>query len=400
MSRSYSYRHWTKRLAAFGLDTLGNLLTVPWRFSQKPLETRNIKKILAVRLDPLGDVIMTMPAIRALGREFPDWQIDFLTSSECAPLVENFPGIHELLSFKKDWFRHKPSAATWREARLLISELRARRYDLAIDFRGDLRNILLLTLAGIPRRLGYGITGGGFLLTDQEDYAPQEHRILLNFRLLRRLGLKPEIPPVNFPHTLAQEEDFRNRFGQIRSSGNRPRIVMHTSAGYPSKRWPSEKFIALIQKIISEDLGEVVLIGNERETLGGEASFEKEGLTDLRGKTSLRDLGILFEACDLFVGNDSGPAHLAAAQGLSLVILFSGTNDWRLWHPWTQKLKPVYHEVPCSPCHEKICPLGHHDCMKKIEVEEAFEAVKKALAAIEAAERKSKSFSRAEAATP
>jgi ADP-heptose:LPS heptosyltransferase len=154
-----------------------------------------------------------------------------------------------------------------------------------------------------------------------------------------------------------------------------PRVVIHAGSGYPSKRWPFENFKALIQKIDREALAQIVLIGTEAEKdAAPDLKVSSERLIDLRGKTALQDLPVLLDVCDVFIGNDSGPAHIAAAQGLEIILLVSGTNDIRLWHPWTDRLTLLQHEVPCSPCEVEICPVEGHPCVEEITVDQAFDA--------------------------
>jgi len=139
----------------------------------------------------------------------------------------------------------------------------------------------------------------------------------------------------------------------------------------------------LIARVLDQNLAQIFLIGTETEKQ--EMPFApRPGLMDMRGKTALEELPILFDLCDLFVGNDSGPAHIAAAQGIETVVLFSGTNEAAVWKPWTSRLHLLQHAVPCSPCEAKICPLGHHDCMKKINVDEVFEKIKMLLSSQQA----------------
>jgi len=199
----------------------------------------------------------------------------------------------------------------------------------------------------------------------------------VNLRLLEPLGVREKAPLEPFFYSDFRKSRFMDRWGKVFASGSKPRIVIHPSAGYPSKKWPGEKFRELIHKITDENLGEVVLIGTQSEKRDlPDFSPTPESLVDLRGRTDLSDLPILFDVCDFFVGNDSGPAHLAAAQGMEILVLFSGTNDARLWRPWTERLHLMNHPVPCSPCEAPVCPLLHHDCMRQMTVEEVFEELK------------------------
>ena len=167
MSEHYLFKHPAKRYVAVCLDACGSF----WRRlsprPDKPFDPRGVKKILLIRLDHLGDVLMVRPALDAVRSYFPEATIDFLLASDYAALFSYEPRLN-LIPVTHHWFsRHSPWMDQITEIRELIARLRREHYDLGIDFRGDLRNIALMTLAEIPERVGYGITGGGFFLTRQ-----------------------------------------------------------------------------------------------------------------------------------------------------------------------------------------------------------------------------------------
>jgi lipopolysaccharide heptosyltransferase II len=379
LKKRYVYKHWVKRLAVFCFDAFGELLFFPVRFFRTPLDANRIQKILVIRLDQLGDVVMTRPAIEALAKRFPHAAMDLLVSGEIKSLFEDEPGIRRVIGFQPSGFVKKDGInfkEQWEGAKQIIRYLKNQNYDLAIDFRGDLRNILLMFFSRIPRRLGYGQTGGGFLLSQRKSYPRDKHQVAVNLELLESLGIKSEACGVPFSYSNPRKEMFSERFRDVLLPSLSPRIVIHPSAGYPSKRWPAVKFQQLIERILHENLGEIVLIGTEEDKKSGFIVESNTGkLLDLRGKTDIADLPILFDHCGYFIGNDSGPAHVAAAQGMEVLVIFSGTNDARFWHPWTNLLHLVTHSVPCSPCESRECPLQHHDCMEKISVDQVFETL-------------------------
>jgi len=375
----YAYKSPLMRLAAFCFDTAGSVL---FSFSRLIAQLKNsnpLKRILVIRLDPIGDVVMTWPAVAVLKKRFPEAQIDFLVSRTLENLIKNQPEIHEVIPVTNSWFSPGVSFKDMSgEFFQIVSELKKRQYDLAIDFRGDLRNILLMRAAGIPRRLAYGRTGGSFLLSETQDYPLNEHQVTGNFKLIENLGVPSEGEKDNdsFRYPEEQKENFRSRFPEL-FKNDTVKVVIHPAAGYPSKQWPLLKYWQLIQRLAYENLGQIILIGSEQDRYSAEV-FESlpRQVVDLRGKTELTDLPVLFDQCDFYIGNDSGPAHLAAIQGLPVLVIASGTNDIRLWHPWTKPLFVAHHPVPCSPCEARECPLKHHDCMEKITVEQVLDQFK------------------------
>ncbi len=377
----YAYRRWYKRFAAFVFDVIGTGLTFPWRARRRPIDFKRIEKILVFRLDHVGDVVLTRPALLALWRELPGVQIDVALAAENVALFDDDRVVRNVIPVSNHWFSANSSWwQKWFAWVHLLRQIRAVRYDLAIDFRGDLRHILLMALAGIPCRIGYGRTGGGFLLTAKGKWQEGRHQVFSNAELLKFLNVVTAVRQEPFTYSGERKRRFWNQHGEkLGPAASAKRIVVHAGAGYPSKRWHPDRYRDLILKIIDEGFGQVVLIGTEREkAMGPLFAASNPYLVDLRGQTKISDLPILFDASHVFVGNDSGPAHIAAAQGIETVVLFSGTNDFRVWHPWTERLHLVFRTVPCSPCEAKECPLEHHDCMKLIEVDAAFEKVRAA----------------------
>ncbi len=375
MKAPYTYKSSFRRSAAYLLDACGYFLLrlVKPLLAPRPAQSE-IRKILIVRLDHIGDLIMTRPAVRLLRQAFPAAKIDWLVPAESKKLLEDDPSVTEWIPFEHHWFaRKKNPAAQKKETAEIIKKIKSENYDVAIDFRGDFRNILLMFQAGIPRRLGYGITGGGFLLTDCRDYDKSIHQVELNSRLLEPLGVRGE---ARFLPLKESSELFSSVIPQ-KTAGKR-RVLIHPGAGYDSKLWPADNFLDLIFRLIREANCQVVMVGTRDEK--NRAPFEKldnqpwDVFLDLRGKISLSDLALWMNQSDLFIGSDSGPAHIAAAQKLPVICLFSGANAPEVWKPWTRDLTLLTHPVSCSPCALSDCPLPGHPCMSGIRVEDVYRA--------------------------
>lgn len=383
--KNYPFKSFWKRALAACFDAVGGLLFYPARSSRKPMDLGTIKRILAIRLDHIGDVVMTRPALRALHKKFPHAVIDLLVPAELAPLFENAKEIAHVIPAPNGWFSRKaPLGAKIREFFRLAALLKKERYDLGLDFRGDLRNILLMFLARIRYRLGYGTTGGGFLLTEDIPQDAAAHQILAGLNLLRFFHVAQDNKLLPFEYTQAGAQDFWRRLGTELSTTILPRVMVHMGAGSPAKKWGTDNFRALLQKISEASLAQIVLIGTQEEKDElPDLKLHVRNIIDLRGMALLGDLPVLMDTCDVFIGNDSGPAHIAAAQGLEIILLSSGTNDIRLWHPWTERLILLQHEVPCSPCGATTCPVEGHPCVEEITVDQAFNALISVLARLQ-----------------
>jgi len=336
-----------------------------------------INRILVIRLDHIGDVVMSRPAIRALHKKFPHSTIDLLITDDIVPLFKDDPDIQNVIPAKHGLFNRKASFfQKWNEFWRLRGILSAKTYDLGIDLRGDLRNILLMSLAGVRHTIGYGNAGGGFLLSEEAAQVEGRHQVERNLTLLKTFHISQEDKLLPFEYSKETARHFREKTAILPPATLLPRIAIHMGSGYPSKRWPFDNFKALIQKIDREAIAQIVLIGTSAEKASmPDLESSSERLIDLRGITDLRDLPVLLDVCDIFIGNDSGPAHIAAAQGLEILLLASGTNDIRLWHPWTERLTLLRHEVPCSPCDQEFCPIEGHPCVTNISVDQAHNAL-------------------------
>ncbi|GEM_PF-506031 len=359
-------KRWKRFLAAI-FDAFGSLvflltpspLPLPLKGGEDKGEGVKAGRILVIRVDSMGDGALNLPALEVLKQRYPRARIDFLLSRPVEALYRHFFPESKIHLFEKNW----------RDFFRMAGKLRNENYDLGIDFRGDLRTILLMTWAGIPHRWGRSGTGGGFLLTRRLRTPYEKHELLENLELVQANGAVPrvEIPP-----------SLISRGPRWFSQGPpEKRIVIHIGAGYPSKRWGVENYMEIARRIKKKDLGIPLFIGMQEEKRLLEPYRKEEILTfvNLAGKTSLEELVKVFQKCDLYVGNDSGPAHLAALTGLPVLLVFSGTNDFRRWTPWADRLRLINHPVPCSPCEEKVCPLKRQICLEEISVEEVFDAV-------------------------
>ncbi len=329
MARKYAYQSALRRFLVSCFDTAGALLFSPLRYAPRPA---SVKKILAVRVDHLGDVLMTRPALQTLRSIYPAAEIHLLTSAEAVRLLGHDPCADRLIAFEYNWFSRgaKPDAI-FKSARAMRSCLQETGYDLAVDFRGDLRTILLLALARIPFRAGYGITGGGFLLHRCPEYPWTLHQADANIRLLEALSpgaAGQAVTPPKIPVSKERTDFFKNLLSQ--TSQGRPTVIIHAGAGYGLKKWPDKNFSDLISRFQKE--AHITLIGTSEEKKDSLIP-QSSGILDLRGKTVLEDLPALFESAGLFIGNDSGPAHLAAAQGVAVISLFNKMNNPEIWKP-------------------------------------------------------------------
>ncbi len=368
----YAFKSPLKRALVHGMDALGSLLMQPPR---KPIDWLFVQRVAVLRLDHLGDVLLTLPALKALREELPRAQIDFITGPWGLEAAKMGGQADRVLVFEAPWFARPARAGVWGATEALSRLLRAGGYDAVIDFRGDLRHAWAARKAGIPLRIGQALTGGRFLLTHPARYYSNLHEIEQNISLLRQAGLFPRALP-SWPVFKAGEEDTRTVEKVKRELGlGENFIVLHPLPATPAKRWMAEKWGQLIDGLPGDF--DVVMIGVQTDAAYLEEIQKgcRRKVISAAGLFTLPQLAAFLGQCRLFIGVDSGPAHIAAAVGVPVISLFSGTNRVCQWAPWGSQVTVLQKETECSPCELQECPFGN-ECMRRIEVGEVLSLVK------------------------
>lgn len=328
-----------------------------------------MKRILIRQVNWLGDLVMSLPATRAVRDAFPDASLTVLVKRELASFYDGAGWIDEVIPFRVD--------SGWRglaDARRLVSDLRRRRFDAALIFPRSFSSALWLALAGVPRRIGYIDDGRGFLLHQGFDYAGeflQRHQVNDHLELVRRafgVAAGDAMPalPLAEPNRIRMREWLAARRGAGR--GGRLVALAVAAAFGPAKEWPAAHYSELIDRLAGED-AQCVLVGapGERERCLEVAAASRHGALVAAGETSVGELTALLSLCDAFVGNDSGAMHVAAALGLPTVGIFGSTRAWRTG-PLGARAVVVQHPIECSPCMDRRCRFGHYDCLRSISV--------------------------------
>lgn len=230
--------------------------------------------------------------------------------------------------------------------------------------------------------------GGGFWLTHVAEWVPGRHEVLSRLALLKALGipLADDHPvKVNLAIGLVDRITVEQHLSRlwsphqwlqacVRAAGGTateftaitpliaPLVVVHPGAGTQAKRWPVTYWRRLIDSLREEGFF-VAMIGAEEDRPFSGMIRHRPGVIDLTGKLQLTETLALLDRSELFIGVDSGPAHLAAVTGTRSVILFSGTNRPAQWRPWSRQVLGLRRRTSCSPCHQKLCPLADHACM-------------------------------------
>jgi len=351
------------------------------------------QKILVLRLGAVGDVIRTLPAVKALKEHRPSSSITWIVEEPSRALLESQPEVDNVILFpRRRWTRGMKSLhGVWGaigEMREFAKDLRGRKFDVALDFHGILKSGVLSYFSGSPQRIGYdrrSTKEGNFLFSNVKVKLPREKicRFERNRLLLKGIGLELRdlkyslhIPPEDREYVTSF---FKTSPTSIHRPIHRPLIAIHpgTSRKASFKRWMPDQYARLSDHLIQE-LNATVLFTwgtEELEWVEGIRSQMKEPSLLAPKTESLTQLGEVYRNCDLYIGGDTGPMHIASLMGIPAVVIYGPTDPVEN-EPIGSHIK-VRKEVGCNPCHEYSCKKL--DCIKAISAEEVVNATKEIL---------------------
>ena len=333
------------------------------------------QKILIVRTDRIGDVLLSTPVIKALRESYPDAHIAMMIGPYTKDIVDGNPYLDEVIIYDKD-VRHK----SWKASRLFARNLKAKRFDLAIILHPTNRVHLVTFFAGIPRRVGYDYKLG-FLLTERIKHTKQfgrKHELEYNLDVVRALGIVPKDKHVYMPIKPESEKWVDETLAHYGVTSADKLLAVHPGASCISKIWPVERFAEAADRLREKYGFKVLIVGGpkDRETTHALAEAMYEPGFDLGGRTSISELASLLKRCRLFISNDSGPVHIASAVGTPVISIFGRSQAGlspRRWGPLGLKDKFLHKEVGCMVCHAHNCKKGFK-CLAKITVEDVLKA--------------------------
>jgi lipopolysaccharide heptosyltransferase I len=346
-------------------------------------------KMLIIKPSSLGDIIHTLPFLKAVKYAFPDARIDWVISKNLKGLIENNPLINEIIVFDKDsWKNIKNLPGTINEMSLLKKILKSKKYDIAVDLQGLLRSGIITYYTPAGTKIGFADAreGSRFFYNRKISVGGAVHAVDKSLEIARAIGA--ETGKVEFPLTI--DEASKERVKKLINNVNEY-VVVVPSARWITKIWPAEYFASLIRKIklpcvitggkgdkeIAQKITEIV-----QNTVHSTRKKAEPGahIFNLAGRTDLKELVALIAGASAVVSNDSGPMHVAAAFNKPLVALFGPTDPVKTGPYGWQKNKNfrvIKSGVSCSPCFKKKC--SNFICMDNINVDKVFEAIEEYL---------------------
>jgi lipopolysaccharide heptosyltransferase II len=347
-------------------------MTAPWQ---------QARRILCVRLDSLGDVLMCTPAMRALRQAVPGRTLTLLGSPAGAAAQPFIPELDDAIAWDAPWVKATTPRAHAEPA--LIATLAARAFDAAVIFttytQSALPAALLCRLAGIPLRLAHCRENPYDLLTDwipdPEPATLVRHEVQRQLALAQRVGCRSAEPGLSFVPRPADFAAARMRLSAAGVAPDRPWILLHPGASAASRRYPPAHWAQVLRLLADDPRLPLVFTGSAAETdLVDAIQFASAvPAISLAGRLSLGELGAALQMAAVAVTNNTGPAHMAAAVGTPVVDLYALTNPQHT--PWHVRNRVLFHDVPCRFCYKSTCPQGHQACLTGVAPQRVAAAV-------------------------
>ncbi len=346
----------------------------------KPINPGQVRRILIRANNWIGDVVMISPAVRAIREHFDQARIAILAKGWVLETLRGNPFYDDLVEYDSDG-RHRGPGGLLR----LAGELRRARYDMAVLFQKAFEAAAIARLAGIGLRVGYATDFRRFLLTHPlPPPQPGTHHVEVFLGIPRALGCRVTDPFPFFhvdPESRRRAQEWLLRAG---APGRSPLVALHPGASKAPRAWHAGRFALLGRNLTERTGARIILLGGpaDRDLLESIAGrMPPESLLPIRLDLSIPDLAGVLERCQLFVGNDSGPMHLAAALGVHVVGIFGPGSPGRT-SPIARDgcVEVISRLYPCSPCRQDFfrecppAPSGKPFCLEEIAVEEVLEA--------------------------
>lgn len=382
---------------------------------------QDARRILCIRLDALGDVLMCTPALRALREARPERHLTLLSSASGMLATPCIPMLDAAIAFAAPWIEHdQPARPSLAEMAMRLAE---HTFDGAVIFtsfnQSPLPAATLCHLAGIPLRLASCREQPHGLLThwlpEHERDQASRHEVQRQLELVAAIGSTTGDTRLAFAVGQADASSLEARLDAAGIDGNKPMLVLHPGAGAPARRYPAQLWPALLRRLATDLQAahrevQLVLTGDTAEAAGVAAMIEAARLAartgsggnsgkagagghggspgaggsaritahSLAGRLTLPELGALLQRARLLVANNAGPAHIAAALGTPVVSLYALTTPQQT--PWRVAQRVLFHPVPCRGCQQSSCPELHHACLAALDPDTIVAAVLELLA--------------------
>ncbi len=325
-----------------------------------------VNRILAIRLDRIGDLVLTTPALRAIKETYPESFLAVLVRRYTKDIVEGLPFIDEVIVFED----HKADA--------LAAYLRNLKFDVSLGFHPDILANSLACRAGIPFRIGYRFCGTGIFLNvslPDDRKRRVRHEVESALEVAAKINAKPKDKALSIAVN-KESEIFADKFFRENDFVSGLVVAIHPGSRQGYIRWSKDRFAQVADRLAQERMAKILFIGSSDETgLVNEVRFLMKEKGRAAVNLKLADLISVIKRCSLFVGNSTGPMHIAAALKVPVVAIFGNIHpkdSYQEWGPWNDRHIIVHKDMACKKCHPGDCLS--YECMDRISVEDVFGA--------------------------
>lgn len=340
-----------------------------------PVPRKDFRRILIVRTDRIGDVLLSTPVIKTLRDNYPNAYIAMMVSPYAKDIVEGNPYLDAVIIYDKDG-KHK----SWRRSLKFARNLKKRRFDLAVILHPTNRSHIVTFLSGIPRRIGYN-RKLGFLLTDKVEHTKQlgqKHELEYNLELLRCIGIEVYDKNIFIPLRRDSEKWADEFLKQERVKETDALLAIHPGASCLSKIWPNERFSIVADKLSDKYGFKVLVIAGPKDITLAQNVIKgmNKPAINLGGKTSVSQLASLLKRCSLLISNDSGPVHISCAVGTPVISIFARSQKGlspKRWGPLGKKDRILHGQAGCVECLAHNCKKSFA-CINAVTVDDVLNA--------------------------
>ena len=343
------------------------------------------RSLLAVRLDSMGDVLMTSPALRALKQSPARPRVTLLTSPAGEEAARLIPEVDQVLVYEAPWMKATAGRSDPGPDRAMIDQLAGAGFDGAVIFtvysQSPLPAALLCHLAGIPLRLAHCRENPYQLLShwvrETDPGSPVRHEVRRQLDLVATVGMRPDRVGLSVtlpPGAAERVAELLAGLLEPRPGPEGPLVVIHPGASAPSRRYPAVGFATAARQLAGSGC-RIVFTGSaaEQDLVAGIQAATGSGSVSLAGQLNLAELGGLLARAAVLIANNTGPVHLAAALGTPVVDLYALTNPQHT--PWEVPSRVLFQDVACRWCYKSVCPEVHHHCLALVEPKAIVSAV-------------------------
>ncbi|MDE0466694.1 MAG: lipopolysaccharide heptosyltransferase II [Candidatus Poribacteria bacterium] len=348
---------------------------VQWLFYRKPLPKNfTPERILVVKLDHLGDVLLATPVLSNLRRAYPNTELHALTGAWSRVVLEKHPDVSKVIEYNSPAFCRTGRSTSLKQTFRLYRALRRQKYDMIVELRGDWRVVWFAFLRLTPKRLDRAALQVANKLGLAQFTGT--HETTRNLDVLRQAGIPIPVQTTTFSVTAEDEKWVSDFLATYQIDRKRLLIAIHPGSPIELKRWLPERYAELADWLIAQKGAQILFVGVKDEIqiiTNIQARMQGESI-NIAGKTTLTELASILRKCNIFIGNDSGPMHLAAAVGIHTIGLY-GPGDPTRFGPVGAKCQTIRRKLDCPPCSGTTCRFVEEGCMSKIQVTDVIQTL-------------------------